>query len=209
MPTISLVQSVSGGGVSIQGNTQRTVDAQEGIEITVPAAIAGVLSNRASNVAGTINGLVTGHGLVATNIIDIFWTVAGVNGRRYGVTIDTANANDIIFDDVPAAAGDNLPVQGSAVTVCKQVVVNTAWDGDDSALFCAMQTTRGLVQFKDAGAVSLKVVDLLAYEPWYWANGQGITNPLTGNAIATLRVSNADSANAATFRFINGFDSTP
>lgn len=209
MPTIALIQSVSGGGVSIQGNTQRTCDGQEGLELSVPAAFAGVLSNRVSNVAGTINGLPTGHGLTTGNICDIFWTVAGVTGRRYNVTMDTCNANDISFDDTPAAAGDNLPVQGSAVTICKQVVVNSVWDGDDSVMYCAMQTTRGLVQFRDAGAATLKVVDLLGYEPWGWSNGQGIANPLTGNPVATLRVTNADSTQVATFRLVNGFDSTP
>jgi hypothetical protein len=42
--------------------------------------------------------------------------------------------------------------------------------------------------------------DLAAGEPWSWASDQGITNPLTGNAVAEVNASNGDSSAAGTIK---------
>jgi hypothetical protein len=209
MPTLTFNEIYSAGGETIQGLVSRTGDFADGGSVSIPAAKAGVLSVRGGDGAGTINGLVTGHGLIATDIVDVFWTVAGVNGRRYNVVIDTANANDIVFDNTPTSAGDVLPIATTPVTVCKQVTIAKTLDADVAVFFAAQLSARGLVQFRDvANALVGAVVDLIVLEAWKWISGQG-ANPLTGNPVTQLRVTNADSVAAATFKLINLYDATP
>jgi hypothetical protein len=48
--------------------------------------------------------------------------------------------------------------------------------------------------------VSLKAVTLLAGEIWSWFSGSGVTNPLSGNPVGSIKASNGDGAAAAALK---------
>jgi hypothetical protein len=70
-----------------------------------------------------------------------------------------------------------------------------------------MSNRTGHFDFIDSGTSSLHEAELLANEPWFWFSGVGFTNPLTGNPVDKLLVTNADSANAATVKLGVLYDS--
>jgi hypothetical protein len=190
-------------GLQFEGLLTRSGDGGLYRDVALPAGKAGVLSVRGGYGAGTINTLPTGHGLIATDIVDIHWT----GGCRYGVTVDTANANDIIFDDTPAAGGDVLPAQATAVVVTNTVWVDCIFNGDNVSLIAFMADRAVNVRFDTGSAVTLGV-RRAAGEPWSWASGQGTANPLTGDAIVYLKATNGASDAATTLKLGVALDAT-
>jgi len=202
MPTGTISQTASVGGLSIQSTVTRTETGQIGQEVPLPAANAGTLPTRTGDGAGTIT-LEAGHGIQAGDVIDIYWD----GGLRYNVTVDTVVGNDITFDDTPAAAGDVLPAQDTAVTVSKQTTIDVDFDGDLLKMIVACSTYRSHIQFRDDTPTVLKAVELPAGEAWSWVSDQGITNPLAGDPVNDVKASNGDSSAAATLKIGALYDS--
>lgn len=121
MPQMSFVNSISGGGVQISGNAIRDTDSVTGLTLTLPKGKAGTLTTRTDNNTG-IATLAAGHGIVTSDIVDVYWA----GGRRYGMSA-TVSGNDVTID---GGSGDNLPNQNDAVIVSKQVRINVLIDGD-------------------------------------------------------------------------------
>jgi hypothetical protein len=220
MPTITQRLSVSIGGVSISGTTERTADGQVSAgSISLPAAASGTLSARTSDTAGTLT-LGSGHGIVTGNTIDIFWTDAnGYVHCAHGCTVGTVSGTSVPFTGASfdsaaptSAAVSALPAQDTAVTADVQTEVDFVFDGDDCEL-CVIQSTRkGHFELEDApgsGSATITSAVLAANEEWSYKSRQNLSNPLTGNMIYKLKVSNGDSSNAATVKAAALFDSTP
>jgi len=198
MPTGTINKIASIAGVSIQSTISRTGTGQIGHEVGLPAGKAGSLTTRTGDGQGEVTGLPTGHGLVASDVVDIHW--AGDSpGCRYSVTIDTAGANNVTFDDTPAAGGDVLPAQGTAVVVTKQVTIDTDFDGDLVTLIVVSADKAAHVQFRTVTPTVLKAQRLVANEGWDWASGQG-NNPLSGNPVDHVKATNGDGAADATLK---------
>ena len=124
---------------------------------------------------------------------------------RHSAEIGQENSVAIQQD---SGAGDVYPAQGTTLIVAKQVTINTDFDGDDAVLFAAFATARAHADFQDSGSLSLEAVELAANEVWWWASSLGQANPLTGNAVDTVQVSNGTTA-VATFKLGILYDSTP
>ena len=96
------------------------------------------------------------------------------------------------------------------MVVTIQVDVNSDFDGDDVQMIVAVADQRASVDFQAAADASLQHVELeTADEQWSWVADQGVTNPLTGNAVESLKASNGSSTTAATLKVGVLFDSTP
>jgi hypothetical protein len=143
-----------------------------------------------------VDTMTTGHGIVATDIVDIQWTdpTDGSHKARRAVTVDTNTANAITFDETPAAVGDAYPANGTAVTVHKRINVDTDFDGDLLEMLAVKSTGRCVVDFRDVGGAVLLSQKLTADQAFTWVNGQGVANPLTGNPVDHLRVSSGQTA---------------
>lgn len=200
--TYAVVMSI--GGSTIKNTPiSESGDHPNTYELSIPAAESGTLSTRTGDGAGVLT--VTAHSISASDIIDIYWS----GGARYGVTVDSVDANTITFDDTPAASGDVLPAQGTAITVDEQITVNTQIDGDAVQMFGIHSTQKGQCTFKDSGAATIKQYKLEvanAVEVWY--KSSAITNPLTGNPITNAKVSNG-ATTAATMTILSLEDSAP
>lgn len=192
MLTATIAATYTVGGISFTSQASRQAVGQIGHVLTLPAGVAGAIS------AAGVDGLADGHGFEALDVVDVHWTdpADGSHKCRRGVTIDTANANDIEFDNDPAAEGDALPAEDTAVVVAQRAEINTDFDGDDAKVVAARCGQRAVVDFRSAAA-SLSAVKLPAAEAWSWMSDQGVANPLTGDPVDKAVASNGSTTAAA------------
>lgn len=201
--TLSIVGSV--GGISLQGTVSRSAEGQISQEVSLPAADAGTLTTRTSDTAGTLTMDSGSHDIETGDTIDIFWTDAQGNLKcAYGATVGTVVTTSVPFT---GASGDVLPVVDSDVTADVQVVIDTDFDGDDVEIVDLQSSRQGRFEFFDSTPTSLHQAKLEAGEPWLWFSGMGYTNPLTGNPVDELVVTNASDSNPATFKLGVLYDS--
>lgn len=208
MPEAKYSPSLQVGGVSMQKNVTRTGDHPNAYEVTLP--IAWAVSSWVKTDANTAAGnLTTGHGQTS-GTYDVFWS----GGRRYGVaatiTVDAIALDGGTGDDFPATAN-------TTVTVSKQVVINSAIDGDNIEIIglCVeivddeLATSKGHVTFKDADGDTILAIDLTANSPVIYDVAAGVDNPFTGDPITIAYASNGNAEFAAVLKLASLEDSTP
>jgi hypothetical protein len=215
MPQATHVINLSVGGVSIQPPPiVRTGDHPNPYEVTLPPGKAGTLSTRTDNDTGVITA--AGHSLIVGDVVDVYWSVAPA-GRRYGMKVSAVAGNDVTVGTLAGeiGAGDNFPVQGSAVVITKQVVINTAIDGDKIQIIglmmeCPLDAAAvGHISFFDSGPVQIAQFDLAHNDPTIIDVVGGATNPFTGNPIVSAGATNGSSTQSATLKIASLEDSTP
>lgn len=187
-------------GVTISSLTTRTAEGMIGQNVALAASKAGTLSTRTSNSVGEAT-LASGHGITTGLVVDVYWT----GGVRYGVTVGTVDGTVVPLSD--SGAGDNYPVEDSAIVVAPVSVINADVDADDFQMITVHSAKRAHVAFIDSGDAVLAAVEVPANEMWSWVADAGIANPLTGNAIDEIHVSNGDSSAATTVKIGILYDS--
>jgi len=186
MPQATIRKTVTVAGITKVIDTVFTNEGQVLLEIPalqLNAGIAGVLTTRTNDTDGIITA--EAHGIDDTATIDIAFTA----GVHYNVDIDSVTADTITFS---GGAGTVLPIATSTVTVGEIVNASVEFDADDSDIFMLVADNQPqVVTFLDAGLVVLASMHLTsansyAYE---WDTNNGLANPLTGNAVASVNVS--------------------
>ncbi len=117
MPNISVTNTTSGGGVSVNGNTTVSVVAATGAEILANIAKAGTLTTRTDANTGTAT-LAADHGITTGQRVDIFWLKDGLAKCQHNVTVGTVSGTSVPFD---LGLGDDLPVATTAIFMCVAV----------------------------------------------------------------------------------------
>lgn len=204
MATGTMNLTLSCGGITVQGSAVRTAEGQISQDVALPAADAGELTTRTSDTAGTLTMDSGSHGIATGNKFDIFWTADGVAKCARDATAGTVAGTSVPFT---LADGDALPTLNSDVTADVRVEVNTDFDGDDVLMVAMKSTRKGHFDFQDVGDATLHQAKFVADEPWFWVSDTGASNPLTGNPVDKLFLSNGDSANVATVRLGILYDS--
>ena len=208
MATGSYNTILSAGGVSISSNIQRTKDTGAGGEYTLPVAQAGTLTTRTSDTVGEVTMTSGSHTITTAAIVDIYWD----GGVRYGVTVGTVSGTAVPFT---LGSGYNLPSASTAVVVVEQTVINLAIDGDNVGILGIQlvnsgdTTALGHVDFQDSGSASIAELDLTQGNALVYDIDGGVTNPFTGNPIATLHASQDSVAGTATLKIGFVVDATP
>lgn len=194
--TMTVLETVTVPGITPQQRTVTLSSAnQVASEVAVPAAKTGSLTTRTNATDGTIT-LDTGHGL-STGALDIFW--AGGSRSQVAATI-TTNACAIT-----GGSGDDLPAQGTAMTVSALTSEDNAFTGSNavSALIYsnigqspnAVTDLNGYVYFtlaNDTVEVTYKLTALLASLSW---DGVAVaTNPFAGFAIGKIKYSQGNTS---------------
>ena len=207
MPSATIIRNVSIAGMNLSSSISRTEEGLVSHEVTLAAGVAGAVMTGGVGV----DGLAGGHGIVGTNIVDMHWTDAttGLHKVRYGITVDTANANDIRFDNDPVEEGDAVPAEDTAVVVCVQQVIDTDIDLTDAMLVAIHCDQRAHCAFTNDDPVTQKGVKVAANTTWLWNEGEGIDNPFTAAADDVMDEINASngSVTAATLKIGILYDS--
>lgn len=162
----------------------------EGVDEAIGVAWAGTLSTRTDNNTGTITMTNAGHLVTTGARIDIYWTNAdGTYGCQRACTVGTVSGTSVPFD---LGIGDNLPAQASAVIVgiCEEFTFTftgnnikalaVASDGRATIVICSSTATEELAKvFTRADAYG-------------WTSSDSETNPLSGDTITKVFMSQAD-----------------
>jgi hypothetical protein len=172
------------------------------------AAKVGQLTTRTDDNTGTLT-MASGHGFTDGQRLDVYWS----GGVRRGMTIGTVATNSVPVD---LGAGDVLPTNLTAVTAQVPSEEAFAVEGDDLDFIAARSNRRAVVTFTDGSNAELfAVVGELgganggAYQwrdpvkPPIPSDG-GVTNPLAGDTVAKVFVSNGDSSGTCIVQVTTG-----
>lgn len=196
MPTGTVALGANIGGNAIQTTLTRTGG---GIVYHEIAMAAGLPGSVAWGGASAVITLGNGHGLTTANKVALFWSGGK---RRLNLTISAADATTITVTNA-TGTGDALPTtstEPNGVVGKENDAPDVNFDGDNAVLFVAACDQRAAANFLDAGTASLKIFDIqTAGDMTQWASNTGVTNPLTGNAVADVKAYNGGTV-AATFK---------
>lgn len=159
-------------------------------EPTVPASKTGSLTTRTSNSAGVVTGQ-AGHAIPNGGIVDVFWA----GGVRFGCT--AAVSGNLIT--LSGGGGDNLPVQGTAVTIANRALVDeeflaTGANIQGIFLSCTFPAVVHFIDDTGPGSVSLPVTGAGTDNVYTWQSGKDGANPLAGLNITRIFATQKDSA---------------
>lgn len=190
MPTVSLSQSVTIGGVVISGRNDVDEEGQIGVDATLEAGHAGTLSTRTDADTGVAT-VGSGHGITTANLVDVYWT----GGKRLGMTVTATGATTI---NVDGGSGDNFPVVSTAIVVSKVYALDCVFTGSDAAVIGIALERTGCVNLRGSTTNYLSVVFSAAGQAYIWTSPA--TNPVSGASLDTIRASNSDPSNTCRLR---------
>lgn len=145
------------------------------------AAKPGTLTTRTDNTDGVIT-LTAGHGL-STGTFDIFWE----GGSRRGVSATIAtNACTITGGTTGSTA---LPVATTAVTVAPIETENLAVAGDDVKAIAIYGSNDTNYAFYNSTPTLIAEGRIEAGNSYIWHEETGADNPLAGETVATIKLS--------------------
>lgn len=181
---IANVQNATINGTNYQKSVSVDADNVLRTKKTVAAAVAGQLTTRTDNTTGTLT-MNAGHGITTGARLDIYWNVGGVAGHRRGVTVGTVSVNSVPFS---LGAGDNLPVNLTNITAMIPTFEDVVITGDNVQYYAFYaQRAPALIVFTDSGGVE-KGAEFVSLDgaAAIWYLGNGVTNPLAGDAVTRL-----------------------
>jgi hypothetical protein len=172
-------------GVHVNVSLAKTATGSIAQSQALAAAKTGSLTTRTLDTAGELT-MTTGHGITDGARIAIFWS----GGCAYLGTVGTVVGNAVPFT---GAAGDNLPVEDTAVTVQVMTPLDVDFDGDKAEIVAASFRRRGVVVFEDSDNAVLDAGDIAAGEGYVYVVGLSQSNPLAGNPVDQVWIANGDS----------------
>lgn len=197
------VKSFAALGMTFGAQTTVSSDLATPWSVELAAAKIGSLSTRTDNDTGVLT-MNSGHGITTGARLDVYWTVGGVSGRRYGMTVGTVSGDTVPID---GGAGDNLPAALSAVTAMVPDEEAVALTGANAVAIATKCPVGGTVVFATSGNATILAVQATSANPVYlWSSGDGGTNPLTGQTVAKVFLSHPNSSIASTLTGIVQFN---
>jgi len=149
---------------------------------SMPAGKSGTLNTRTDDNTGIVT-VATGHGITTSDLVSVFWE----GGSRYNMTVTATTGTTISID---VGSGTNLPVADTALVIAKQLSFPFPLVGNDILALSIKALNRCHVELLDGSSASLARYDMTASEGTDWQSGLGLTNPLAGDTVATIRVAN-------------------
>lgn len=189
---------------SVAGSEVASVESEMAVQasITVAAGKPGTLTTRTDNDTGTLT-METGHGIITGDTIDLYWD----GGQRRNVTVGTVATNSVPID---LGEGDNLPVATTEIIACVVTEQPFIAEGDDLKAIVANftggdGTSKCQVTFMDGSTVVGSAVLTPPYG-YSWYTGSGITNPLAGDSVTGIQLSNGSETQSVVIGVAVGYD---
>jgi len=213
MPNGTYSQSLTVGGLTIQPvSVIRTGDHPNTYEVVLPVGTAGTLTTRTDDDTGVIT--VASHSLIVGDRVNVFWS----GGRRYGMLVSSQTGTTITVGTAGGdiGAGDVFPATSTPVVITKQVLINTAIDGDTIQILgiiaiatIGTSTAKAHIDMQDAGSASIEAINLTANVPIIYDVAGGASNVFTGNPITKSYAANGSATEELTLKILSLEDSTP
>lgn len=180
------------GGYLHQEN--RNIDGTLAInsEVSLAAAKVGQLTTRTDNDTGVLT-MVTGHGIVTSNKVDVYWS----GGSRRNMTA-TVSGDAVTVD---GGAGDNLPANLTAVTAMVPTLKDVEIIGDNLLSLIGSASAKATISIQESDGTeryAIKILTANTVQPWLAADGG--TNPLATYSTEKVAFSHGDSTGTKAVR---------
>lgn len=207
MPALQVSNSYQGGGIALQQGFNIEAEHPNPFDVPVTAAVPGTLSTRTDNDTGVLT-VASGHGITDDDTVDLYDSATGDLIRK-DMDVTAVTGTTISID---AGSGSNLPVQDTAVIVCKQTLINSLIDGDAIQFIVIGLDLPGVNQAKGRAIFELAddsdVFEATLQGPMAWNVAGGQANDFAGAAVAKCRVTHIHPV-AGKFKIISMEDPTP
>jgi len=183
MPQVDASIIVDGSGARISRQNVRTNSGLYQYEVTIPVGKAGQLTTRTDGDTGTITMSSGGHGITTGASVDIHWD----GGVLYGVTVGTVSGTSVPFDEGTGTLPSNL----TQVVVCVRSKLPFNFNGPKMSLLALESSGSAHCDFREIiSDNNILAVDLTANVPRVWDVTGGTANPVGGDAMNYVAVSN-------------------
>lgn len=174
-----------------------TVSADNAIK-TIKSGIAAAKIGALTTYTDTNTGVLTmnaGHGFTNGARLDLYWTLAGVNYARRGMTVGTVATNSVPID---GGAGDDLPPDETPITAMVPTSEAVTLIGNNVQAIVAYSSKSALVVFTDDSDVEKAAIHINGDGYSYlWDSDSGVTNPLAGDSSTKIYFSHGYSGGTA------------
>jgi len=158
---------------------------------SIAAGSAGSIATRTDADTAVLTIDTSTHAFVETDRVDIYWTVGGVSGCRYGMAVGTVSGASVAID---GGAGDDLPAALSTIMLVEPTEIKIKVLGTDvNAIFLA-SAKKGQFVFIDDGDLEVFEKTIGAAKSYAWHDEEAVVNPITGDQIEKIYVSHGDAA---------------
>jgi hypothetical protein len=178
---------------TLQGNIVDSVDTSVNIGTT------GTLTVRTDNANGTLT-LASGHGVSTGDIIDLFWTLGGVDYFRSSIIVGTVSGNSA---PISSGSGNVLPAASTAIMVGKRSprysfpVIQSTFPCLGLGVYSQVW---GCVAFFDASNTVLGVLQLgnssISGVSYFWFPGCGYSSPIGSSDVNNVTFSHTNTSSA-------------
>jgi hypothetical protein len=183
MAVFTIANRTTAIGKTFRVDRQVTTDGAVFKDPTLPGAKTGSLTTRTDDGTGTLT-MDSGHGILDGDKVAIFWA----GGSRYNVTVGTVATNSV---PIGLGGGDNLPAQGTAVTVMVLHEEAFAVEYDHiQGLFCGQPQGAAVVEFWSAVPALIAAIQITNDADYVWTVNDGTANPLNAN-VAKVKLAHA------------------
>lgn len=182
MASASVRHRITVDGKTIDTNRTVTADGKVTKDPTLAAAKSGTLSTRTDNDTGVAT-MTSGHG-ITNGLVDVYWS----GGSRAGMTATVAT-DDITID---GGVGDNLPAQGTALTLMVPQVEDFVVEYADLQVLTVSCVSPAQAVFLDSGAsVVLRVAIDGSTDGYQWDADHPLSpsNPFGTTDVVSVRLS--------------------
>jgi len=198
MATGRISGSITIAGMSFTFEATRTDEGVIHQDTIVPKAYAAVVTSGVCTRAGVITTTDEAPEITTDDYVDIYWTLAGVDYVLYNADVSDVTAGAVTIIDTNGL-GSVLPANATPCIIAVRHMIVSSFLGTNVSIV-AMNCNQGKshIAFCE-GTDETDVVEHLARivpngEGWFFADGLGLTNPITGDDITHIFVSTADVA---------------
>lgn len=189
MMSMEITHNVTVGGRTITESATLEANTALVVEDSIPAAKAGTLSAKTDADTGTATMTDVGHGVATSDIVDVYWD----GGARRGMTVGSVSGTSVPLD---GGSGDDLPAATTAITVAVRVVYEFNVVGDDIVGLAIGGDARCTVILAGADDAEDFARVLDASRAYSWHDGRGETNPVAGDTVTQIFVTQASTSAA-------------
>jgi hypothetical protein len=176
------------GGIQFGSTANNNSNDGDIIKVICTVAQPATVTTKNSNSNAVLTMTNANHGIVNTQVVDVYFS----GGQRRSLIANSVNGNSVTL---AGGYGTNLPVAnttlnvGPVTTIPKNItganVVGIAFQVPQGGT----GTAEGMFSLQTSVPAEIIGQDILAGQDYIWYNGNGITNPVTGNTIATVALS--------------------
>jgi hypothetical protein len=190
MSTARITTQYRIAGRVVEATVLREDETASTTQVALPAGLAGVLTTRTGDAAGTVT-VAEGHGITTSDKVSVFWS----GGAAHGLSVGSTTGTTVVVATSAIIDGAVLPAQDTVVVIAKAVETTFTHEGNDIAVFVAFSRGRLSVVVADDAPASVYAADIPADESVAYIEDFSIgTNPFAGDTLTQVVLANGSTS---------------